>query len=322
LHGAGNRLRHNDLNTITGKRVMNRYLRDPALLLIPLALAACGGRETAGDAPRNSSVQVSTAPREARVPAGALGGDTALASAPVAQAEGAAPAASGNVTASGNQPAGARPSGPNPGEPAAQPEVSKSLQDQANDILRRVESAASGIRTFEADFVQSLRVPLLGTDTRSTGKLYQRKPDRFLMRFTDPAGDIMVADGRHFWIYYPSNDRTQVIRTSIAEGGEQADFQKQFLSNATARFVPTLNGEENVGGQATWALTLVPRRQSPYKVVRIWVGKDDYLVRRFEMTEENDSVRRLELRNLKVNQPISDALFSFTPPAGTQVFDQ
>jgi len=33
-------------------------------------------------------------------------------------------------------------------------------------------------------------------------------------------------------------------------------------------------------------------------------------------------VRRVELRNLKVNQPVADALFTFTPPAGTHVFEQ
>ncbi len=267
-------------------------------------------------------MQVSTASRAERE--GVLaGGDTAVASA-ASPATGTA--VSGNATPSGAQAAAApsaeRPSGPNPGEPAAAETQSGSRQDQANAILRRVEATSEGIRTFEADFVQSLKVPLLGTDTRSTGKLYQRRPDRFAMRFTDPAGDVMVADGRHFWIYYPSNDRTQVIRTSIAQVGEQADLQKQFLSNATERFVPTLNGEENVSGEATWALTLVPKRQSPYKVIRIWVDKDDSLVRRFEMTEENDSVRRLELRNIRVNGPVSDALFAFTPPAGTQVFDQ
>ncbi|HSU14994.1 outer membrane lipoprotein chaperone LolA, partial [Longimicrobium sp.] len=194
--------------------------------------------------------------------------------------------------------------------------------DRAAEILTRVEQAANGIRSLEADFTQTLNVPLLGSNQRSAGKLYQRKPDRFLMRFSEPAGDVMVADGRHFWIYYPSSDRTQVLRTSIAEGGEQADFQRQFLSNATERFVATLNGEETVAGRPTWALTLVPKRESPYKVIRIWVDKQDNLVRRFEMTEENNSVRRVELRNLKVNQPVADALFTFTPPAGTHVFEQ
>ncbi|HEX8904737.1 MAG TPA: outer-membrane lipoprotein carrier protein LolA [Longimicrobiaceae bacterium] len=291
----------------------DRSFSRAVFLLLPLVLAACGGGREAQSDGTTGGVQVSTTRN--RAPAVASGGDTAATSAAQPQAasdaEGAQSAATPVATT-------APPSGAASPAPAAAP----TGRQDANEILRRVEQTAAGVRTLEADFVQNLHVPLLGTDRVSTGKLYQRKPDRFLMRFTDPAGDVMVADGRYFWIYYPSSDRTQVIRTSIAQGGEQADFQRQFLSNATERFVATLNGEETVGGRPTWALTLVPKRDSPYKVIRIWVDKQDNLVRRFEMTEENDSVRRLELRNLKVNQPVSDALFTFTPPAGTHVFDQ
>lgn len=308
---------------------MDKLLGRAGLVLLPLALAACGGgRESSADAPSNG-VAVNTTRRDgtpgvgggdtAAAPAQATGADQAGsippgapaqapdastgAAAPVSAGSGSSPSAGGAVPASGVTP------------------VRGGRQD-ANELLRRVEQTAAGVQTLEADFVQTLHVPLLNTDRTSTGKLYQRKPSRFLMRFTDPAGDLMVADGRHFWIYYPSSDRTQVIRTSIAEGGEQADFQRQFLSNATERFVATLNGTETVAGRPAYALTLVPRRQSPYKVIRIWVDREDNLVRRFEMTEENDSVRRVELRNLKVNQPVSDALFTFTPPAGTQVVEQ
>jgi len=284
----------------------------PRLSLLPalLVIAACG-RQQSADAP--GSDPNGMAVRTQRDPAVAVtsGGDTASAPAP---AQTAAPAAEPATTPAAAQ-GSASASAPAPAAPAGQ-------QQDANEILRRVETTAAGIRTLEADFTQNLRVPLLNSDQSSAGKLYQRKPDRFLMRFTQPAGDVMVADGRYFWIYYPSSDRTQVIRTSIAQGGEQADFQRQFLSNATDRFVATLNGQEAVSGRQTWALTLVPRRQSPYKVVRVWVDQQDYLVRRFEMTEENNSVRRVELSNIKVNQPIADALFTFTPPAGTHVFDQ
>jgi outer membrane lipoprotein carrier protein len=282
---------------------MARYTFHPALLLLPLAVAC--GRQQSADAPSGGADPNGISVRTARDPDVAVvtGGDTAT----VAPATPAPPSdASGPTTAPAATPA---------------PTMAVGRQD-ANEILRRVEQTAAGVRTLEADFTQSLRVPLLNTNQTSTGKLYQRKPDRFLMRFTEPAGDVMVADGRYFWIYYPSSDRTQVVRTSIAEGGEQADFQRQFLSNATDRFVATLNGEEAVGGRPAWALTLVPKRESPYKVIRIWVDREDYLVRRFEMTEENNSVRRVELRNLKVNQPVADALFTFTPPAGTHIFDQ
>jgi outer membrane lipoprotein carrier protein len=194
--------------------------------------------------------------------------------------------------------------------------------DDATEILRRTEARADAIRSLEADFVQSLRVPLLNQTQNSSGKMYQRKPDRFLMRFTQPAGDIMVADGRYFWLYYPSTDRTQVIRTSIAKGGGSVDLQRQFIGDAAKRFVATLNRSETVDGHDSYALTLVPRQASPYKVLRIWVDKADYTVRRFETTEENESVRRVELRNIRVNGTLPDNLFSFTPPQGTQVFDQ
>lgn len=291
---------------------MARYARGSALLLLPLAFAACG-RQQSADAPSGGADPNGIAVRTTRYPDAAVAsGDTAMA----APAAPTAPAA-GSGTAEPSQPATTAAAAPTtPGAPA------QGGRQDPNEILRRVEQTAAGIRTLEADFTQSLRVPLLNTSQTSTGKLYQRKPDRFLMRFTEPAGDVMVADGRYFWIYYPSTDRTQVVRTSIAQGGEQADFQKQFLSNATERFVATMNGQEAVDGRAAWSLTLVPKRESPYKVIRIWVDRQDYMVRRFEMTEENNSVRRVELRNLKVNEPISDALFTFTPPAGAHVFEQ
>jgi outer membrane lipoprotein carrier protein len=322
---VGNDSRRNDFHLSKEREaLMHRSMVIPALLL---ALAACGGREAAEGPPNRVQVKGGSADREP-APVAVAGGDTAApvdgpGSVPAASFEGAAPAGQAPATAPGSE---ARPSGPNPSEPSASApaaaEGTKANQDQAASILRRAEQTATGIRSMEADFTQSLNVPLLGTSQRSTGKLYQRRPDRFAMRFTDPAGDVMVADGRHFWIYYPSNDRTQVIRTSVAAAGEQADFQQQFLSNSAQRYVPTLNGEESVGGEATWALTLVPRGESPYKVVRVWVDKDDFLVRRIEMREENDSVRRVELRNIRVNATIPDAVFTFTPPAGTQVFDQ
>lgn len=297
-------------------RISTRIL--PAALLA-LALTACGGNEAADAADRMprgvaSAPEASAPPRD--VPA-----------TPVQPEEAAAPAVDGaeQAAAPGAPAPAASPSAaPAPSAPAAEPAPrgDASTQDRAQEILRQAERVANGIRTLEADFVQSLNVPLLGQSQRSAGKMYQKRPDRFLMRFTEPAGDVMVADGRHFWIYYPSTDRTQVIRTSISNGAGQVDLQQQFLSNPAQRYVATIAGEEQVAGHATWVLTLVPRGASPYRLLKVWVDRDDHLVRRFEITEENDSVRRVELRNLKINGAVSDDLFVFTPPAGTQVFDQ
>ena len=287
-------------------------------ILLSLPLAACGGRESSAAAPGDRAERAAaaqTAPA-AREPA------QAQAQMPAAAPNGAAPAQPGAPAAAA--PAGtAAPAAPGatPGAAATTPAEARS-QDRAAQILSRAEAAANSVRSLEAEFTQTMTVPLLNQTQRSAGKLYQRKPDRFLMRFSDPEGDVIVADGRHFWLYYPSADRTQVIRTSIAEGGEAVDLQAQFLSNPNQRFVSTVAGEESVGGRPAHVLTLVPRGASPYRILKIWVDKEDHLVRRFEITEENESVRRVELRNLRTNHTLANTLFTFTPPEGAQVFDQ
>ena len=204
--------------------------------------------------------------------------------------------------------------------PEADGVAPRTTQD-AREVLLRAERAYDAVRSLRADFIQDLTVPLLGSSQRSRGQVFHRKPDRFLMRFSDPAGDVVVADGRQVWLYYPSSDPKQVIRTSSGEAG-RLDLQREFLSNPTERFEATLDGTESVDGRPATALTLVPRGASPYRKVRIWVDSRDALVRRFEITEINDAVRRVELRGLQANVTLGDDLFSFTPPAGTQVFDQ
>jgi len=288
-----------------------------SLMLFPaVALAACGGADT-GTANRDAPRPATTAEIPAIGDAGAVrgGSDDAAETLPVAEL----PASAAESPSAPAQPGGPAAQAPAPGQAAApQPAGANS----AEEILRRVDRVYSDVRSMEADFVQHLTVPLLGSSQRSEGKLFQRRPDRFLMRFSDPAGDVMVADGRHFWMYNPSVDRTQVIRTRMAEGGAQVDLQQQFLSNPNQRFVSTLGGTETVNGRATQVVSLVPRGASQYRLIRIWVDQQDNLVRRFEMTEENESVRRIELRNLRLNTNLPDSLFQFTPPAGAQIFDR
>ncbi|MQA90620.1 MAG: outer membrane lipoprotein-sorting protein [Gemmatimonas sp.] len=206
-------------------------------------------------------------------------------------------------------------------ESSASPELEPVEGVEANDILERAEQAYSAVRSMEADFVQQVYVPLLESTIESHGKMYHRPPDRFLMRFTDPEGDVLVADGQYAWMYYPSNDPQQVMRAPLGQGGQQVDLQREFLSDATDRFSAMRTGSETVGGRETHALTLRPRSPSQYHEVKLWVDAESFLVRRFEITETNESVRTVELTDLQPNVTLADSLFQFTPPPGAQVIE-
>ena len=280
------------------------------VLLVGTVLALAGCRAESAEVSRESRVPVASpvaaSPRAVTPPVTAVEPGEAAGQSPVGTPAGMSAPAEALAPA-----------------PAPTPASADTLDPRsAEAILARVETTYDAARSFQADFVQQLTVPLLGSTQTSRGEIYQRKPDRFLMKFTDPAGDVLVADGQFFWMYYPSSDPTQVIRASMTEGAEQADLQRQFLSNASERYVVTLAGEENVEGRPAHVLTLVPKTSSQYRLIKVWVDKQDHLVRRFEMTEENGSVRRLDLRDIRLNTTLPDDLFRFTPPAGAQVFTQ
>jgi len=251
----------------------------------------------------------------------------AAAASPAAEAAGR-DAAEADAAPSAEAPAGARAEAParQPAEAAPVAETSsarEARQADAATILRRASAAYAKVNTMAAEFTQRLQNRLLRTDARSRGRLYQRHPDRFLMRFEEPAGDVIVSDGRYFWVYYPSVDSLQVMRAPAgAQGSRGVDLRSQFIGDPIERFDATLDGREAVGGRDAHVLTLVPKQPQGYQRLRIWVDERDHLVRRFEITEENGNVRLIELHDLEINRPLDEELFRFTPPPNARIVER
>jgi outer membrane lipoprotein carrier protein len=203
---------------------------------------------------------------------------------------------------------------------ATQPATQPSAADEGAAVLRRASAAYENVRSLQAEFEMNFENPLLRQRLTSRGTIYQRQPDRLALRFTDPAGDLIVSDGQYFWIYYPSNNAQQVTRAPAAAAGQSAvNLQAQFVGNPVERFSHTLEGAESVGGRQAQVLTLVPRQRAEYRSLKVWIDNRDSLVRRFEITEHNGSVRRFDLQKMQVNPAIPDAVFRFTPPDGVRV---
>lgn len=193
------------------------------------------------------------------------------------------------------------------------------LQDPAA-VLRQTSAAYEAMHALSADFTQRLENRLLGRTTESEGTLHQRQPDRFLMDFSDPEGDLIVSDGRYFWMYFPSVDEKQVLRTS--RRGQGLDLHTEFIGDPVERFEYTYHGTEGVRGREAHVFTLDPREPVGYERMKVWIDAEDFLVRRFELWEESGNVRHMELRDVVINPTLPDSLFEFTPPADALVVDR
>jgi outer membrane lipoprotein carrier protein len=191
-------------------------------------------------------------------------------------------------------------------------------------ILEHASATFQSIETLTADFVQVINNPMLGAPDTTRGRLFQQRPNRFAMRFSDPAGDRIVADGRYLWFYTPSTAPGQVIRSPIPVTGTTGpNLIGQFVENPRERYRARFVRSDSAASGWVDVVALTPRDSTlPYTGAELWVSREDGLVRRLKIAEHNGQERAIQLRALKVNAGVAAREFRFAPPAGVTVVDQ
>lgn len=256
--------------------------------------------------------------RGPRVPVLAAGMAAAL-------AWGAVPAVGHPVQERGEGEACARAAG---GSPEAEPEAEAPVATDSADpreLLERARARYDRLESMTARFEQTVAVPLLDRENHGEGRWYQKGAGRFKMDFSDPPDDVIVADGEHLWLYYPSTHPGQVIRTAIdasPTGRGMADLQGRIFQEARRGYRIEDGGAGRVSDVDVRQLVLTPTGEadSPYREVRIWLGRSDLLVRKFRIVEENETVRTVRLWDLRPDAAVADSVFRFRVPEGVEVF--
>src|SRR5216117_3291427 len=191
-------------------------------------------------------------------------------------------------------------------------------------VLDHASQTYQTIANLSADFLQVVANPMIGAPDTTRGRLYQMRPSRFAMRFTEPKGDRIVADGRYLWLYTPSTAPGQVIRSRIPEVGTTGpNLIGQFVERPRERYRARYVRADSLPDGMADVVALVPAEAGqPYTEAVIWVGRNDGLVRRLEITETSGQRRIVILKRPKLNGGAPGREFTFAPPAGVRVVDQ
>jgi len=191
-------------------------------------------------------------------------------------------------------------------------------------VLDHASAVYQTITSLSADFTQVVANPMLGAPDTTRGRLYQLRPSRFAMRFTEPQGDRIVADGRFLWLYTPSTTPGQVLRSRIPEYGSTGpNLIGQFVEHPRDRYTARYLRADSLPEGVADVVVLVPKASDqPYSEATISVSRDDGLVRRLEITEASGQRRTVILRQIRVNAGVPGRELTFAPPAGVRVVDQ
>lgn len=187
------------------------------------------------------------------------------------------------------------------------------------EVIERMQSRFAEARTYEARFEKEFYWAALDRRMSREGRIYTRRPGQFRVEVQD--GDLVVADGQRIWAYSKANE--QVVVSQYA--GELRTPWEVLVEYASA-YRPVAVEETQLDGRRAYQVTLQPLEDVPAAArlqrMRVWVEAKGWDLLRVEQVEANDDMRTYTLRDHRTNRNLTDDLFRFTPPEGTEVIDR
>ena len=172
-----------------------------------------------------------------------------------------------------------------------------------NKAVDRAVAAWKNVRSLSGTFEQTLANPLMRSTASAKGTFAQQHPNKLAVRFTEPAGDAIVADGANLWVFLQQAAPGQVIKRPISDQLASPIDIGQFLDKPAAKYEIVSRGAEAVGDRPSQAVNLTPKKgvDAPFTKATVWIDDADGMIRQFEVTESSGLVRRIRLTKINVN---------------------
>jgi len=178
----------------------------------------------------------------------------------------------------------------------------------AQEIIKKVQSNYKGIKDAKASFSHS------GKRNSESGTIYIQKENKYRI---ETKGQILVTDGVTSWSY--SLKKKQVIVDNYKDDGNTFSPNK-FLFNYPENFYSDLDGSETVSGLECYLLKLTPRSKGNVKSAKIWVDKDENLIRKITIVSKEGTDTYL-LKKISLDSGVSSSKFTFPPPSDVEVIN-
>jgi outer membrane lipoprotein carrier protein len=174
-------------------------------------------------------------------------------------------------------------------------------------IERRYNAAATMAVRFEQRYQTGGRTRV------ESGTVSLRKPGRMRWEYANPEGKLLISDGKTVWFYSPSANRVE--RSPVRESEDlrvplgfllgRLNFGRDF------RDMRIENGE---------VIALPKSAKAPYREVRFRASEAG-TIEEVRVTGQDATVMEFRFAGERLNVPLADSLFRFTPPAGAEVVD-
>lgn len=179
----------------------------------------------------------------------------------------------------------------------------------------RLREFLTGVESLQARFDQSVFDTSQGQTRRLEGVFYLQRPGKFRWDYTEPKGQIVLADGRTVWLVEEDLKQAYQKPQSDALRGTPALLLTEQLKLEDHFAIADLGN----GQDLEW-VELIPHDPDS-QFARILLAFKGNELRRMELADKFAQVTRISFSDIRRNPRLDPTLFVYTPPRGTQLFE-
>lgn len=179
-------------------------------------------------------------------------------------------------------------------------------QTDANSLLRELRNKFNSINDLTVDYSQKA-----GGKVVLSGKIIFKKENKYRI---ENKNQIIGSDGVSTW-NYNSSQKKYIITNYDGESNSIYSINYLVYQLPDECILSAITeGNSKV-------LELKPKTTNlQFSKIELWINADN-LIQKIILKELNNNSNEIVLSNYKLNQKVSDSLFSFNPPEGTKVID-
>lgn len=199
---------------------------------------------------------------------------------------------------------------------------------EAFEVAQKLQSTYERATNLVADFNQTTAVKFSSRVRHGSGTMIFRKPGRMRWDYTAPDYQVLISDGETISMYF---EKSRQMIVSNAKEYLQSDVTYSFFAG-TGDILKDFDVAESDlpdNTENSFLIKLTPKSSHPHvSSIQAWVAHDSFLITHLQIVDHFDTVTDLFFDNIHIDadfygsRNITDDLFVFTPPPGTEIIDQ
>lgn len=184
-------------------------------------------------------------------------------------------------------------------------------QSTDQQIISKINAAASKLMTMQCDFVQVKNVKLLNDKMTSKGKMYYSQPNKLRWEYTSPYTYTFILNGNK--VTLEKNKKSNVI--DVNQNKMFREIVNIMMNSVVGKCLSDKKSfKTTVKDSSTeWIATLVPQSKElkqMYSKIVLHFNKQQTVIVKVVMFEKNGDTTTISLQNIVKNKSINEKVYS------------